>query len=457
METAEVDLIDRLRSIVGEQHVLIDAEVMSGYVQDWTGRWQGSALAVVRPACVDELTRVVRLCVATKIPLRAQGGNTGLVAGATPQHGEILLSTRRLNDVGPIDVDAQTVSVGAGTSLAAVQSHVRAHGFDIAIDFAARESATIGGIVATNAGGERVLRHGMTRFQVRGLEAVLPDGSLLTHMSGLPKNNAGYDLTQILIGSEGTLGIITRVLLQLIPLQTMHTVALVAVANTAAACRLVTGVRPMLPALEAAEIFHDNGLRMVLKHTGVPAPFRDTYPTYVLLETAGRVSTTDGLVAALESQAEVLDAVVTDDITGRRNLWKLREAHSEAINAAGTPIKLDVAVPLSRLPEFEARLHDVIETTAPATEVIVFGHIAEGNLHINLLGAANADADGRLSGAVLQLTSVYGGSVSAEHGVGRAKARWLNLSRSQKDIDVMHAIKVTLDPDNLFSPGTIFA
>lgn len=449
-------MIDELRKILGDKHVLMDPDVMSGYVQDWTGRWQGEALAVVRPASTDEVIRVVQLCATTKTPIRAQGGNTGLVGGATPQHGEILLSTRRLDDVGPIDVDGQTISVGAGTSLAGVQSHAREHGFDIAIDFAARQSATIGGIVASNAGGERVLRHGMTRFQVRGLEAVLADGSHITRMSGLPKNNAGYDLTQLLIGSEGTLAIITRVLLQLIPLHTMRTVALVAVADTHDACSLVSNVRHMLPALEAAEVFHDNGLQMVLEHTGTPAPFRDSYPTYVLLETAGHMSTTHDLVAALENEVQVLDAVVADDPTGRRNLWALREAHSEAINAAGTPIKLDVAVPLSRLSEFEARLHEVIENQAPRTQIVTFGHIAEGNLHINLLGASSADTDGSLSEAILQLTSACGGSVSAEHGVGRAKARWLNLSREQKDIDVMHAIKMTLDPDNLLSPGTIF-
>jgi FAD/FMN-containing dehydrogenase len=443
-----------LRGVVGETHVIDDVSVVASYTSDWTGRFHGSASCVVRPASTDEVSGVVRVCAAARVAICVQGGNTGLVGGSIPVDGAVLLSTRRLSGVEPVDAIAAQVTVGAGATLASLQQVVRAAGFDVGVDFAARESCTIGGMVATNAGGERVLRYGTMRAQVVGVEAVLADGSVVTRLAGLPKDNTGYDVVSLLAGSEGTLGVITRLRLRLVPLLSARAVALVAVTGTAEAVELVRSMRA-LPSLEAAELFYADGLDLVREHTGLPAPFAAAHPAYVLLECAGRDDPTDDLLAALELAAEaVLDATVASDARGRHALWTYREAHTESINANGVPVKLDVAVPLVAFADSTARLPGTIAAVAPEARTILFGHVNEGNLHVNVLNAL--DADEAVSDAVLSLVASYGGSISAEHGVGRAKRDWLHLSRSAPEIAMMRAIKNAVDPAGLFNPGVLF-
>jgi FAD/FMN-containing dehydrogenase len=446
-------LEDRLRDIVGESHLLVDRDLVASYESDWTGRFRADARCVVRPASTAEVSGIVSTCREAGVALCIQGGNTGLVGGSVPVDGAVVLSTRRLAEIGEVDSLSAQVTVGAGATLSAVQEVVRKQGFDIGVDFAARESCTVGGMASTNAGGERVLRYGTMRAQIGGIEAVMPDGSVVSRLAGLPKDNTGFDLVSLLAGAEGTLGILTRLRLRLVPLLASRAVALVAVGGTRDAVNLVVAARS-LPSLEAAELFYDDGLALVCGHTGLPAPFAERHPAYVLLECADREDPDEQLLGALESAGDVVrDATVATDARGRHALWAYRESHTESINAAGVPVKLDVAVPIGELPALIDALPGAVESAAPGSRLVLFGHVNEGNLHVNVLDALEHDE--AVTEAVLKLVSSYGGSISAEHGVGRHKRDWLGLSRSPQEIDVMRAIKSALDPDGLLNPGVL--
>ncbi len=442
-------LLEALATAVGSGHVVTDASMLASYETDWTGRFTGRALAAVRPRDTAQVAAVVRACADAGQPICIQGGNTGLVGGSVPVDGSIVLSLARLDAIGEVDTVAGQVTVGAGVTLARLQQHVRPLGYDVGVDFAARESCTVGGMAATNAGGERVLRYGTMRAQVLGVEAVLADGTVVSRLHGLPKDNTGYDVVSLMVGAEGTLGVLTALRLRLVPLLPARTVALVAVDDTAAAVGLVRQAREQLPSLEAAEVFFLDGVNLVRRHTALPAPFADEHPAFVLLECAGRHDPTDDLLALLESATEVRDATVASDVRGRHTLWQYREAHTESINAEGVPVKLDVAVPLRSLADFVAQLPDAI----PVGRLVLFGHVNEGNLHVNVLDAR--DEAEAVTDAVLKLVASYGGSISAEHGVGRAKQAWLGLSRSAEEIAVMRALKDALDPNGLLNPGVL--
>jgi FAD/FMN-containing dehydrogenase len=450
----EAGLLARLRAAVGPQHVLTDPELTESYSRDWTGRWSGKPLAVTRPGSTDEVSQVVRACTAAGTPLVPQGGNTGLVGAGVPGNGEVVLSTRRLRMLSPVDVHARTVRAGAGLTLAETQQHVRKAGLELGIDFGARGSATIGGIVATNAGGERVIRHGTTRHQVAGLEAVLADGTVVSRLSGFPKDNVGYDLVQLLVGSEGTLAVITEVVLHLVPYVRERAAALVALASIPDALSALRTLRARLPGLEAADYFHDDGLRLVLGRSDQRSPFPESYPMYLLVETAG-ADALDDLTSALTDLSEVRDAALAGPFSERRRLWALREGHTEAINAAGVPVKLDIAVLPARLEAFELSLPQVVNAAAPGSEIILFGHLAEGNIHVNVLGADSPEQHDAVTDAVLRHVVSFGGSISAEHGIGRAKQRWLPLARSDADVAAMTSIKQALDPAGILSPGRV--
>jgi FAD/FMN-containing dehydrogenase len=448
-----MELADELRAVVGTAHVLEDASVVASYETDWTGRFHGAARCVVRPASTEEVVGVLVACAQAGVAVCVQGGNTGLVGGGVPADGSVLLAMTRLRDIEDVDVVAAQVTVGAGCTLAALQQAVRAEGLDVGVDFAARDSCTVGGMVATNAGGERVLRWGTMRAQVIGIEAVLPDGSLVGRLTGLPKDNTGYDLASLLAGSEGTLAVITRLRLRLVPLLAGRAIALCAVAGTAEAVELVRSMRS-LPSLEAAELFYADGLALVRSHGGLPAPFGVEYPAYLLVECAQRSDPTDELLAALDAAGDlVLDATVASDPRGRQALWAYRETHTESINAVGVPVKLDVAVPLAVFAEFAAALPGAVAEVVPEARTILFGHVNEGNLHVNVLGVL--DHDEQVSNAVLRLVASYGGSISAEHGVGRAKVSWLDLARSAAEIALLRTIKQAIDPAGLLNPGVL--
>jgi FAD/FMN-containing dehydrogenase len=451
-----VDLLAGLREIVGDTHVVTDPDAVAPYAQDWTRRWQGKPLAVVRPATVAQVSAVVRACAAAGVPLVPQGGNTGLVGAGVPQDGEVVLSLARLDSIGPLDPLGKTLMAGAGATLAQVQRTARDAGLDVGLDFSARDTATVGGIAATNAGGERVMRHGVARFRIRGLEAVLADGSVVRRMSNVAKDNTGYDLVQLLIGSEGTLGVITAVQVDLIHPRKIIGTALVAVSTVDDALTVLRAVQRDFTGLEAAEFFHHDGLQLVLKHERLSRPFDRPHPLYLLFD----LSDDDGRADAFAELTELLggidcvrEEIVVSTAAERRRLWELRELQTEAVSAEGIPVKLDVALPLNQLSTFERRLAGVVRSVARHAVPILFGHIAEGNVHVNLLNALEEDADGAVMEAVLDLVASLGGSISAEHGIGLANRRWLTLTRSSADLAAMRAIKQALDPDTILSPG----
>jgi FAD/FMN-containing dehydrogenase len=419
--------------------VLTDPDLTASYTTDFTRRFSGTARAVVRPGTVEEVAEVVRLCAAERVPVIAQGGNTGLVGGGVPTGGEVILSLRGLDSLGPVDTAGFQVTAGAGVVLSDLQAHVRAAGLDFGVDFAARDSATIGGMIATNAGGERVLRHGTTKASIVGLEAVLADGAITSRLSGLPKDNTGFDLP--FPGSEGTLGIITAARLRLVPLLAARSTALLALDTVDDALGTLAALRT-LDSLECAEFFLPAGLALVCKHTGLPLPFDRSYGVYLLVECAARTDPGPALMDVLASLDSLRDATVAFDTADRHRLWTYREAHAEAISAQGIPLKLDVALPLDRLSAFLDRFHEAYN----------FGHLAEGNVHVNLLDVTDHAAS---TDAVLQAVSDAGGSISAEHGVGRAKAPWLHLSRSPAELAALRAVKNALDPADILNPGCL--
>lgn len=447
-------LANTLAGIVGAANVLSDADLKATYETDWTRRYTGAARLVVRPRSTEELAATLALLAEGEAPVVPQGGNTGLVGGGVPRGGEVVLSTSQLTEIGPVDAIGGEVTVSAGVTLGNLQEHVRAAGWNFGVDLASRDSATIGGMIATNAGGIRVMRYGPMRAQVGGIEAVTAGGAVLSRMPGLSKDNTGYDLPGLLAGSEGTLAVISRARLRLVPQFSQRAVALLAVDGVDAALAIVAAVRSDAPSLEAAEIFFADGIDLVCKHTGLPMPFAEPFPAYLLLECASRSDPLAELVSALDAAGGFLASAVASDRPQRERLWAYRERHTESINAEGVPHKLDVALPLPRLSEFEHRVRGTVSARAAEARCVVFGHIADGNLHVNVLGL---DAeDDRATDAVLRLAAGLGGSISAEHGIGIAKTRWLALTRSAVDIATMRAIKLAFDPKSVLNPGVIF-
>ena len=449
-------LVSALRDCVGERHCLIDPDLRAGYETDWTRRFAGTARAVVRPGSVEEVSDVMRLSSQAGAAVVPQGGNTGLVGGSVPRGGEVLLSLRRLDDVEPVDVEGGEVSCGAGATLAAVQEAARAAGWDVGVDLAARDSATIGGMVATNAGGANVLRYGPMRRQLLGFEAVLADGTVIRRLPGMLKDNTGYDLGGLLAGSEGTLAVLTRVRLRLVPRLAHRAVAVAGFASAGAAVRAASRLRRSLGSILALELFTDAGLELVMRHASVPAPFADRRPFYLLVEAGSdEADPTDGLANALEALEVGEAGAIANDAVGRRRLWELREGHTESVNAEGIPHKLDVSVPAARFAELAERAPDAVSAVDGDARTIVYGHVGDGNLHVNILGPAPDDEV--VDDAVLELTLRLGGSVSAEHGIGIAKVDWLIRDRGEAAVEAMRAVKRAWDPSWILNPGVIFA
>jgi FAD/FMN-containing dehydrogenase len=449
--------LDTLRAAVGESHVLTDADLRASYETDWTRRWRGEALAVVRPATTDEVIAVLLACAAAGAAVIPQGGNTGLVGGSVPREAatgpQIVVSTLRLRDLEPVDALAGEVTVGAGVTLATLQAHLRPAGFAFGVDLGARDSATIGGMIATNAGGIHVLRHGPMRAQLLGLEAVLADGSVVRRMPGMVKDNTGYHLPSLLAGSEGTLALITRAHLRVVPIRARRAVALLGLAEVADAVSLAGDLRRSLPELAAAELFFDQGLELVLRHASAERPFPDRHPAYLLLEADGEADPTDRLADAITDAHGVVDAVIASDEAGRARLWSLRERHTEAISGVGIAHKLDVALPLARLAEFIGRVPELVAETRPGSVTYLYGHVCDGNMHVGIIGPAPDDE--AVDDAVLRLTIEMGGTVSAEHGIGAAKVGWLEADRGVADVAAMRAIKRALDPGWMLNPGVL--
>jgi FAD/FMN-containing dehydrogenase len=450
---APPSLPDALVDAVGAAHVLTDPDVVAGQVRDWTGRFRGATPAVVRPGTVDEVAAVLRACRERGAAVVAQGGNTGLVGGSVPLHGEVVLDLRRLADLGPVDARAGQVTAQAGVTLARLQTHARAAGWEYGVDLSARDSATVGGTIATNAGGTHVLRYGATRRQVLGVEAVFADGHVVRHLAGLEKDNTGYDLAGLLCGSEGTLAVITAARLRLVPRPTHVVVALLAFDELEAALDGVGELRRAVDSLRAVELFLQDGLDLVCDRLGLQRPFAARHRAFVLVEAAARTDPTDDLAAAIEALPRLAAVAVAADERAARDLWRYREGHTEAINQLGAPHKLDVTLPNDQLAAFMADVGPCVASVAPDATVWLFGHAADGNVHVNVTGVAPDDEG--ITDAVLTLVARRHGSISAEHGIGTAKRKWLTLVRSAAEIDAFRAIKTALDPDGVLNPHVL--
>ncbi|HEV7653916.1 MAG TPA: FAD-binding oxidoreductase [Mycobacteriales bacterium] len=433
-----------LSDLVGAAQVLTDPDLRAGAEVDWTGRWRGTARAVVRPGRPAEVAAVLRVCAAAGVPVVPQGGNTGLVGGGIPAgvDGAVVLSTRRLTGLAPVGPDG-TVVVGAGATLAAVQAHAAAAGWQLGMDWAARDTATVGGAIATNAGGLRVLRWGPARAQLVGAEVALAGGELLSRVDGPLKDSSGYDLSGLLCGSEGTLGVLTRLRLRLVrPLPANRAVALAGVRSLDAAAALLAAVRGT--DLAAAELIGDVAMDLL----DLPSPLAARWPAYVLVETVGSAEE----LASVLAGTDVGDAVLAEDAAGRARLWRYREELTPAVSRAGVPIKLDVSLPADRL----ADVWSALPAVAGAGRTVLYGHLAEANLHVNLLDVPEAEEDA-VTERVLRLVAAAGGSISAEHGIGRAKTRWLPLTRTPAELAAMAAVKKALDPTGILNPGVLLA
>jgi FAD/FMN-containing dehydrogenase len=463
-------LLERLGNIVGAANVLTDPVACAPYCTDWRGRYRGQALAVVKPGCSDEVAAVVKACAAAGVALVPQGGNTGLVGGATPRGGEVVVNLTRMNRIRAIDADNLTLTAEAGCTLAAVQEAAQAAGRFFPLSLAAEGTATIGGNLATNAGGVQVLRYGNARELCLGLEVALPDGRLWNGLRGLRKDNTGYDLKHLFIGSEGTLGIITAAVLKLFSRPHSIATAWAALPSPAAAVALLGRLRETIGGrVTAFELIGRPALELVLKH--IPSsrdPLPATAPWYALIELSDTmvsdlVAPLEGALAAALEQGEASDAVVAQNAAQARALWALRENISEAQKIEGISIKHDISLPVSCIPEFLARCNNALETAFPGLRIVCFGHLGDGNLHYNQSrphaqdNAAFIAQTPAVNRIVHDLVAELGGSISAEHGLGQLKRDEILRYKSPVEMELMRAIKRAIDPQNLMNPGKVLS
>jgi len=454
--------LDSLRAAVPGLRLSTAPDDLVHYGRDWTRRWTPTPLAIALPGDAAEVQAVLRWANGAGVPVVPSGGRTGLSGGAVAAHGELVLSLERMRRVLAFDPVDRTLTVEAGTPLEAVQDAARGHGLQYPVDFAARGSCTIGGNIATNAGGIRVLRYGNTREWVAGLKLVTATGELLDLNRGLVKNSSGYDLRHLAIASEGTLGVVVEATLKLAPPPPPVATLLLALPTFEAVLQVFQALRARL-ALEAFEFFTDVALRHVLAH-GAQAPFEATHPYYVVVDAAAGGPDDPRLLEAFAHCAEagwVEDGVVAQSAAQAGQLWRLREGITEAL-APHLPYKNDVAVRVSAMPAFLAEARRLLAAEYPEFEVAWFGHIGDGNLHINVLKpAALAQQDfvercGAVTAHLAGLVQQHGGTISAEHGIGLVKKPWLGSTRSEAEIAVMRAIRAALDPAGILNPGKLF-
>ena len=461
-------VLDRLKDAVGAKGFSEDPAEIAPHVEEWRGKYKGHTPLLLKPATSGEVSAILRICHETGTPVVTQGGNTGLVGGQIPFHGEVLLSTKRLNKIGAVDTRGMTVTAGAGVTLAQVQQAADDQNLLFPLSLASEGSCTIGGNIATNAGGTHVLRYGMTRALVLGIEVVQANGSVLDLQRALMKDNSGYDLKQMFIGSEGTLGVITAATLKLFAKPDVSVTAFAAVPSPAAALKLLGLMQARTGGmLSAFELIPRIALDFVTRHIeGTRDPLAAPSPWYVLMEaTGGReaslaASFEAGLAGAI-NDGVASDAVVAGSQTQAAALWKLRESISESQKREGASIKHDIAVPVAAIPDFIARATPVVQALVPGVRPVSFGHLGDGNLHFNFNAPRSGDDPAFLAQwdevqqAVHDIVKEFGGSISAEHGIGAMKVASLPRYKSHEELDAMRALKHAFDPKNILNPGKL--
>ena len=495
-------LLEQLRQIVGVPNVLTEGD-LTAWEQDWRKRERGRALAVVRPANTTEVAAVVKACAAAGVSIVPQGGNTGMVVGSTPDASgqQVVVSLQRMNQVRAIDGANLTVTVDAGCVLQALQDACEKAGYLFPLSMASEGSCTIGGNLGTNAGGTQVVRYGNTRELCLGLEVVTPQGEIWNGLSGLRKDNTGYDLRHLLIGSEGTLGVITGAIMKLYPLPAAQLTAFAAVPSLEAAVQLLGLAHQHLSAgLTGFEVMGKFALSLVTKHFPQQrVPFQDNvaptlptacgslppegatpglgrpgaaagYPYCVVLENSDQESEAharerfERLLEVAMEQGCVSDAVVAESITQARALWHIRESIPLAQAQEGLNIKHDISIAVSRIPEFVRLTDALLEQSFPGARLVNYGHLGDGNLHYNVQAPAGADAEAFLrddekgvNTVVYDMVDRFKGSISAEHGVGSLKREKLAQHKSPVALGMMRSIKQALDPQNLMNPGRVLS
>ena len=438
-----------------------DPSDLAEYGKDWTKVFSPAPSAIAFPRSTDEVSRLLRICNDANVAVVPSGGRTGLAGGAVAANGELVLSLTKMRRMDDVDRLGATVRVQAGAVTEAVHQHCEKVGLTWPVDFASKGSSTVGGNIATNAGGVKVIRYGLTRQWVLGLQVVLADGTVLDAPGALEKNNTGLDLRQLFIGTEGTLGVVTEATLKLTRLPTHTTVMLLGVKDVAGVLRLFREARTGPFTIAAYEFFSQRCLDRLMSHRKVRPPFGAPAPYYVLLEVEDATGM-DAWVEKVFAEELATDGTLAQHTGEARDLWTLREGISESLSATGLPHKNDVSLPIAGLDAFCADLERLFEERYPGWEICLFGHVGDGNLHINVMKPQSMDkaefhkktkeADRDLFAVVQK----HGGSISAEHGIGLLKKPFLGFTRSEAEIAVMRSVKRALDPRNILNPGKIF-
>jgi FAD/FMN-containing dehydrogenase len=446
------DVLQQVSSLVGAKYVSTDADVLAGRSVDHTGRYRGHASALVRPGSADEVAELLRLCRDAGMHVTIQGGRTSLVAGTVPEHDDLLLSTERLCGISDVDTTDRRIEAGAGATLSAVQRAAGAAGLVFGVDLSARDTATVGGMASTNAGGLRTVRYGNRGSQVIGIDVALPDGSVVRRHSRVRADNTGYDLPALFVGAEGTLGVITALDLRL------H-------ADPAHRVTAVCGFDELDALVDAGRLFRDldgiaalelvDGRAGVLaaEHLGVPTPVDSRW--LLLVELASDHDQTERLADALDGVQTSSEPAVGVDIAAQKRLWRVRESVAEVVGLFGPPLKFDVSLPLGAVARFAGAAEALVQRHAADAIGVLFGHIGEGNLHLNVL-CCSAAQEQRLYTAMMDLIADCGGNVSSEHGVGSRKRRYLGMSRDDADIAAMRTLKTAFDPTGYLNAAVLF-
>ncbi|KLI63625.1 FAD-binding oxidoreductase [Aurantiacibacter marinus] len=465
--------LDAARHLLGERGITTDAELVSPWLTDWRGRYTGKARALASPASVQEVAGLVNLCRKFGVPIVPQGGNSGMSGGATPDDSgdAIVLSLRRMNSVRKFDSEAKQITCDAGLILQALHEMAEAKNLRFPLTLGGKGSATIGGLISTNAGGTQVLRHGSMRAQVLGIEAVMADGTVFDSLTPLKKDNRGFDLKQLLIGSEGTLGIITGATLRLVPALAQRAVLWAGLGELRDARKLLLHAEQIAgDALEGFEVLPHHTLASVLDHNpAARSPLQADHAWYALVELAADTSAGGNLSALAEHLLEeafsaglLEDATIAANETQAEQFWAIRDGVSAAERALGPAMQHDISVPVARMADFVVETVPKVEAKFPGTRAVAFGHLGDGNVHFHVLAPKGAQSgvweleEGKaISGLVHDQVTSWGGSISAEHGIGQMKLDELARLADPVHLAIMRRVKQALDPDHLLNPGKL--
>ncbi len=448
--------IAELKSLLGSGRISEDEDIIKTYSDDWTGRYTGSARAVISPQSTDEVAEILNWCSTNQVGVVPQGGNTGMVGGSTPLNGELIISLRKMKNVCFSDTNDNQIVAEAGATLLEIQNLALERSMIYGVDFAARDSATIGGTIATNAGGLNVLRYGTTRRQIISVEAVTGTGEIIGNLNGLDKDNTGYHLPSLLCGSEGTLAIVTRAKLRLRPKPKENVSILFGLDTIQDAVNLTEACVSTSTEIIACELFFQKGVDLVREAYDLQPLWNNKNSIYLLCEFAGDLGVLDRLNEnVLGEMLRTHDSIlVATSDRERQRLWQYRELHTLAISNKGIPLKLDVTIPLGNLTHFLDSIATICGNINPLSIPYVFGHSADGNMHLNILQSEPNVAE--MEEEILKFVVSLDGSISAEHGIGRAKAPYLHLQRNEEEIRLFREMKKAFDPKGILNPDVIF-